>query len=167
MLAFVILILGIALRIIPHTPNFSPLIAIALFSGVYLNKRYNLWLPLLLIILSDLIIGLHQVILFTWGAIFLITLLGIFLRKYKNTLTVIFSSILGAFAFFIITNFGVWILGWYPQNLTGLIGCYIMALPFFRITLMSTIFYVTCFFGIYELLAFLAKKHSLVKILVD
>ena len=40
--------------------------------------------------------------------------------------------------FFIITNFGVWVSGSYGYTLQGFISCYILAIPFFTNTLIST-----------------------------
>ena len=53
----------------------------------------------------------------------------------------IFGPLLGAIIFFIITNFGVWIQGYYGYSMEGLIACYIMAIPFFHYTVISTIFF--------------------------
>ncbi|OQX86344.1 MAG: hypothetical protein B6D55_06250 [Candidatus Omnitrophica bacterium 4484_70.2] len=136
MLAILFLIIfTIITRIIPHPPNFTPLIAVALFSGVYFKKRFSFLIPLSIYVISDLILGVSDVSLFCWITIVFIYSLGT-------------SSIL----FFLITNFGVWLMGWYPQNWQGLIQCYIAALPFFRNTLISAILYTAVLFGGYEFL---------------
>ena len=41
------------------------------------------------------------------------------------------GSFLGACLFFILTNFGVWLLGGYGYTLNGLVASYTMAIPFF------------------------------------
>ncbi len=153
MLAIALIVLGILTRFLPHAPNFNPVIAIALFGGYYLNKKYAVLVPLLLMIMTDLFLGLHNVILFTWGSVILITILGIVQKKRKSVLTVGVSSLASAILFFLITNFGVWLSGWYPHTLQGLLNCYTMAIPFFRATLLSTIIYATVMFGAYELIA--------------
>jgi hypothetical protein len=49
---------------------------------------------------------------------------------------------LGSVIFFLISNFGVWILsGMYEKNLNGLAYCYFLALPFFVNTVLSTIIF--------------------------
>ncbi len=159
-LAVLFILVGVFSRLIPHLPNFSPLVAMALFSGVYLNKK-NAWLlPLGIFLISDLIIGLHQVIFFTWGSIILIYFLGRYLRKRKSVANTLIFTLAGSFLFFLITNFGVWIMGWYPPNLAGLASCYLNALPFFRTSLISDFVYVVAFFGVYE---YFTKKVELAR----
>ena len=47
-LVLVLIIFGIISRIIPHPPNFSPVTAIALFSGLnFLNKKIAFTLSLI------------------------------------------------------------------------------------------------------------------------
>lgn len=43
---------------------------------------------------------------------------------------------LASFVFFLFSNFGSWFY-WYPRNLTGLIACYTLALPFYQRTLLG------------------------------
>ncbi len=149
-LAILFIIIGVASRLIPHLPNFAPLAAIALFSGVYLKQK-NAWLiPLGAFLISDLIIGLHSTIPFTWGSILLIYFLGKQLKKRKTVLNTISFTLASSFLFFLVTNFGVWLIGWYPRNLAGLVNCYISAIPFFRTSLISNFAYVVVFFGAYE-----------------
>ena len=55
-------------------------------------------------------------------------------------------SFIGALTFFIISNFGVWISGsYYDISTQGLLNCYIMAIPFFTNTLLSTLFFAVIF----------------------
>ena len=99
------------------------------------------FLPALIIcfIFTDLIIGLHEIILFTWGSIIVIGLISN--RFIKNIFYRITGAVIGALIFYIITNFGVWSLGSYGYSLTGLILCYTLALPFFGYTMISTIIF--------------------------
>ena len=152
MIAFVIIAIGIAMRFLPHPVNVTPVAAIALFAGTYLNKKYALWVPLAIMIISDLFIGLHDVILYTWGSFVLVAIVGTWLRKNKNLLNIGRASVASSFLFFIITNFGVW-LHWYPRDVQGLVKCFAMALPFYRNAFVGDILFVAVFFGIYELAA--------------
>jgi hypothetical protein len=167
MLALSLIVIGILLRFAPHAPNFTPIAAIALFSGTYLNKKYALAIPLILMITSDIFIGMHNVILFTWGGFILITLLGLWIKKHKNTLTVISMSLASSILFYIVSNFGVWLMGWYPSNLKGLIDCYIMAVPFLRSFTLATILYTTVFFGVYELIARWVRDTKYSRVLLN
>ena len=99
--------------------------------------------------LTDLILGFHSLTLFTWGSVIVI---GFFSKFFKETMiTRIFGSILGACLFFIISNFGVWMLGAYEHNLNGIILCYTLALPFFAYSLISTFIFSSIIESLYKL----------------
>ena len=91
--------------------------------------------------LTDIIIGYHTGTFFTWGSVFLIGLLSIYFGK--NLSIRISGVLLGALVFFVITNFGVWASGMYGYTLSGLINCFILAIPFFGYSLVSTLIYAT------------------------
>jgi len=152
MIALMIVVIGIVMRFLPHPANVTPIAAIALFAGAYLNRKYVLWVPLAIIVISDLVIGLHDVVLYTWGSFLLIGLIGMWVKGNKRLLNIGLASVASSSLFFIVTNFGVW-MQWYPRNLQGLANCYMLALPFYRNTFIGDIVYVAVFFGIYELVA--------------
>ena len=125
-----------ASRLIPHPPNFTSLIALSFYIPALLGIRF---LPALIICfgLTDLIIGFHGTILFTWGSVIVI---GLVSHKFiKGVLSRISGALIGAIIFFTITNFGVWSLGFYGYSLKGLLECYTLAIPFFGYTLISTL----------------------------
>ena len=143
-----ILILAFA-RLIPHPPNFTPIIAVALVSG-YFFKNINLSSLILLVamLLSDLFIGFYENMIFVYASLLLITFVFHKISKkinYKNLFIYCFA---GSFIFFIFSNFGVWALGSpgvldvaYERNLSGLVECYILAIPFFGNTFLSTLIF--------------------------
>lgn len=151
-IAILLIIITVLSRLLPHIPNFSPLVAVALFSGVYLNKRYSFLIPLVIYIVSDIIIGLHNTVFFTWSTIILIYFLGHYLSKRKTVFNIISYTLLSSIIFFVVTNFGVWLVGWYPRTLEGLIKCFTLAIPFFRTSLLADLTYVGLLFGVYEIL---------------
>ena len=166
MLAMILILMGILLRFAPHAPNFTPVAAIALFSGVYLNKKYSLLIPLAMMIVSDLVLGMHNVVLFTWGGFLLVTLVGFWARKHKSVFGVLAASVVSSVMFYIVSNFGVWLMGWYQHDLAGLVKCYVMALPFLRNFTLATVVYSVVFFGIYDLVARSVKETKLAKVLL-
>jgi hypothetical protein len=166
MLALSLIIIGILLRFVPHAPNFTPVAAIALFGGAYLKRSHALIVPLLLMMTSDLFIGMHNVVLFTWGGFALITLLGPWMKKHRNTFGIILTSLASSLLFYMVSNFGVWVMGWYPHNLKGLLDCYIMALPFLRNFTLATLLYSALFVAAYELIAIAVKDKKLAKVLL-
>lgn len=128
----------VASRLIPHPPNFTSLIALSFYIPALLGIRF---LPALIICfgLTDLIIGFHGTILFTWGSVIVI---GLISHKFiKGVLSRISGALIGAIIFFTITNFGVWSLGFYGYSLKGLLECYTLAIPFFGYTLISTLIF--------------------------
>ena len=160
MLAYSLIILGVLSRLIVHIPNFTPVIAIALFSGTYLKKKYAIIVPVALMAFTDLFLGFHNIMFFTWGSFALIAALGLRLKGKVNFRSVFAGSLISAILFFVVTNFGVWLVsGMYPKTLAGLANCFLMAVPFFRYTVLSTFVYSFVLFGGYELVA--AKVKSI------
>ena len=118
-LNFIIILIGIAIlsRLIPHPPNFTPITAIALFSTIHFkNKILTYLIPIIGLFISDLILGLSLVNLFVYLSFIAITFIGFKFQKINN-----YSILLSSTTFFIVSNFGVWILG-YPKNIEGLIS---------------------------------------------
>lgn len=165
-----LILIGVSLRIIPHVPNFTPIAAIALFGGVYFSKRIALLLPIGAMLISDIFIGYYEpkLMISVYGSFLLCTILGFWLKKHKGWYTVGGSAILSSVLFFLITNFAVWSFApWYAKTLSGIIQCYLMALPFFRNTLLGDLFYTTVFFGSYELIhVWVRSKFGMKKTLV-
>jgi hypothetical protein len=166
MLAISLIIIGILLRFIPHTANFTPVAAIAIFAGVYLNKKQALIVPLLLMVLSDIFLGMHNVVIFTWGSFILVTLLGMWARNHKTVLGIASTSVVSSILFYVITNFGVWVMGWYPLTAKGLLDCYILGLPFLRIFSLATLVYTVVLFGAYEFISSRVRNTKLAKVLL-
>jgi len=130
-------------RLIPHPPNFTPIIALAIMSS-YFFKNLNLSLGILLIsmLMSDIFIGFYKNMFFVYLSLFLITFLFFKMTKVINFKNLFLFGFLGSFVFFIISNFGVWFIGnLYEKNLNGLVECYLLAIPFFKNTLFSTIIF--------------------------
>lgn len=151
-IALALVAFGVLSRYLPHPPNFAPIAAIGLFAGAYLPRRWALVLPLAAMIVSDVFIGFHGLILWTWGSFMAIGLFStLVLKKNVNITTVLASSLGASVLFYLVTNFGVWMEGMlYPPTLAGLTSSYVNGLPFFRNTLIGDLFYVTIFFGAYE-----------------
>ena len=159
---YALIVLGIVSRLAPHPWNATPVMAIALLGGTYLSKRSAILLPLTIVALSDLIIGWHSTAPFTWGAFVLTGLIAWWVRPRPSPFRVVMGALSGSVSFFLITNFGVWLVGGlYPRSVAGLQQCFVAALPFFRNTLMGDVVYTTVFFGGYALAAnLLLSRHT-------
>ena len=135
-IVLLIVIFGVICRLIPHPPNFSPVTAIALFGGLnFSDKRIAFSIPLVVLFLSDLILGISMINLFVYTGFLTIVFLGTKIKSIKFG-----NIILSSFIFFLISNFGVWIIG-YPKNIEGLILCYTMAIPFFGYSIAGDLFF--------------------------
>ena len=129
-------------RFIPHPPNFTSLIALSFYVPVFLGIRF---LPALIIsfAITDLIIGYHSGTHWTWGSVLLIGLTSQFFTK--NIKTRLVGATNGALIFFIVTNFGVWLSGMYGLTISGLYKCFVLAIPFFAYSVISTLFFSAIF----------------------
>ena len=156
---FLIILLAVAARLIPHPPNFVPIGALALFSGSNFKKKTAYLIPLSAMFLSDIFLGLHSTIFFVYLSFILITFIGNRIKSLKFS-SLLLASLGSSILFFLITNFGVWVLfSFYPKTFNGLIQCYTMAIPFFRNTVLGDLFYSFFFFYGFEYLSkFLQKK---------
>ena len=129
-------------RIIPHPPNFTPILGMAVFAPYFCRDYFiSLALPLSALVLTDIILGFHGSMIWVYVSVGLIVALAHLGKLYAPTLARVTGLVVGGPAlFFIITNFGVWLAGGlYPMTAEGLMACYIAALPFFGNSLVSTI----------------------------
>ncbi len=163
------ILLAAASRLIPHPPNVTPIAAMALFGGAYFSNRAAAYLvPLAAMVLSDLALGFHPTMPFVYASFILIVLIGSRLRGRRTLSTVTLSALASSVLFFLVTNFGVWVMGTlYPKTLAGLAAAYVAALPFFRNTVLGDLSYVAILFGGFALLErylpALREDHRLVQ----
>ena len=135
-----LIFIGVMSRIYPYAPNFTPMLSIALLSGFYSKNRFFVLLPILIMLMSDIMLGNHAIVPWVYSSFILIFALGYFIKKSSYSYILIFS-IFSSVIFFIISNLGVWFTGGYSYSFNGLIACYTAAIPFFKNTLISTILY--------------------------
>ena len=135
------IVLAVASRLLPHPPNFAPITGIALFAASKINKKLiAFFLPLVCLFITDLILGLSWINLFVYLSFGLISMMGMLVKRV-SILTILGSSLL----FFIVSNFGVWLL-YYPLSLEGLVSCFTLAIPFFGNTLAGDLVYTALLF---------------------
>lgn len=155
---------GICLRLVlADIPNFAPVAALALFSGMYFRSWWvAASLPLLVMGLSDQILGGYdyRLMVLVHGALALPVVAGGLLRRLgvdrssplRYSAGVLGGSLVFSCLFFLVTNFGVWL--WsdiYESTLSGLGRCFVSALPFFRYTLGGDLVFAIALFGGYSL----------------
>ena len=149
-------------RMLPHTYNFSPLGAMALFGAVHFTNKWQAFIiPITATWLSDLFI--NNVIYaqyypeFTWfyegfywqyASYLLIGLVGMVVISKVNVPRVLTGLLASSTIFFLVSNFGVWVGSkTYTQDIAGLSLCYAAGLPFIKGTMMGDLVYGTILFG--------------------
>jgi hypothetical protein len=151
-LAILFIFAAVLIRLLPHPPNVAPIVGVGLFCGAYFSKRWVWVLPVLTMAAGDFLLGLRGVNLFGWVAVALIGGLGLLLRSQKRLGPVAAASLAGSVIFYLISNFGVWMVGGlYPPTVSGLINCYVAGIPFFSNAVMGDLVYTAILFGGYEL----------------
>jgi hypothetical protein len=147
-------------RVIPHPPNVTPIAAMALFGGAFLaNRRLALAVPLAAMLLSDVVLGLTvygNVLFFSQPVVYLALLatvaIGRLLRGNKSPHRVLLAALASSLMFFVVTNFAVWASErLYSRDWSGLLACYIAAIPFFRNSVAGDLAFVVILFGGYAL----------------
>jgi hypothetical protein len=158
------------IRLIPHPWNFTPVGALGLFGGARLRSGWAYALLLGVMAGSDLLLywirgdkpfNLAVYICFAltvlWGRLFL---------RNGGAVRIAALSVLIGVQFFLVTNLAAWwtlsapftgtdgtvMTPLYARNLSGLIACYIAALPFAGNQLLGDLFYSGLLFGSYALL---------------
>jgi hypothetical protein len=163
-LIFVAILTAAFMRLIPHWPNFTPVAAIALFSGTYISRKsLALLIPLSALLLSDLVLGFHSTMIAVYAAFGITVLVGFWLHNRVKFGNIALASVFSSVTFFLITNFGSWISGMmpYPMNFSGLMMAYSAGIPFFNNGLLGDLFYNTILFGGFFLVGI--RYPSLVK----
>ena len=159
-----IIVLAASTRLIPHPPNFAPIAGISLFSGAKLNKKQAFLIPLSVMFISDMFLGFHSTMPYVYISFAFIVLIGRFIKNKLNFRNLVLASLTSSVLFYILTNFGVWAsTNLYPRSLNGLFQSYILALPFFKNTILSDQIYTLSLFYGYQFIEFLVKRFTFVK----
>ncbi len=150
-----------ASRFIPHPPNFTSMIALSFYVPLIFGRKYILSL-LICFLITDLFIGFHSTILFTWGSI---AVIGLITKYFLNSQYHRYFGVLGStMIFFILSNFGVWFIGYFHGiNNLSLIETYVIAIPFYGNTLISTIIFsivIEYLISLKKIKLILKKKYS-------
>ncbi len=165
----VLLVLGIACRLLPHVDSFTPVAAIALFAGFFFRpKLIALAIPLAIMFVSDAFLEATPLgVKITVYLAFLFPLVfAPLLRKRLSPVRIGGSALIAALLFYLVTTFAVW-WAFYPQTLGGLLECYGVGLPFLAKKLIGDLLWSGAIFGSYAVIRQLqTRKASLVGVSV-
>ncbi len=145
MLPTLLIALCVVLRIVPHPPNFAPVGATAVFAGRTMKPAVAIAVVLVAMFVGDVALAwlrgyptVSAVTPFVYAGFVAQALLGKVLRKRRGG--ALAAATLGSCAFFLLSNFGVWIGGtMYTHDASGLAACFVAAIPFFGGTLLGDI----------------------------
>jgi len=142
---------AVLFRLVPHTPNLVPIGAIALFAGYAVKSKWSFLIPVLVMIISDYFVGFHNTMWFVYGSYVAITVMGRACAKHVTLPRITLLSLTGSALFYLVTNFGVWLMGtMYTKDLSGLIQSYLYAIPFFRATLIGDMIFNGVLYVLYS-----------------
>lgn len=149
-------------RLIPHPWNFTAIGAMALFGGAYFpSKIQSLIIPIAALIVSDLVLGFHNTMFFVYGAFMITVILGWTLREERSVVKIGTMALVTSSLFFLISNFGVWAMQtMYPMTWSGLVACYVAAIPFFDNQIYGDLFFSGVLFGAYEVLKKVSRSYA-------
>ena len=143
--------LVVAARLLPHTPNVTPIMASALFAGMVLQRRaLALLVPLGGMLIGDLAIGFDQwqVMAVVYAALAWPVAIGFLARRYRLSRVIVPAALSCSLLFFATTNLAVWAFsGLYSLDMAGLIQCYVAALPFLKYTVTGDLLWTAVLFG--------------------
>jgi len=154
MLAYLFVVLAVAVRFMPHPWMFTPVVGSLLFFGAR-GPRRQIWIPFVLLAASDVLLTKlvyrypftsDHLVTFAWYAAIL--WLGTRLGAKTKFIPVIGAALASSVSFYLITNLAAWAwLDMYPKDLSGVIMSYTAALPFFRNALAGDLIFTLAMFA--------------------
>ena len=158
---YLLTILVAASRFLPHPPNVACVGALGLFAGCYLCGRRAYLVPLAVLLLSDCVGHLLRIpgmgfyspvtMLMVYAGAMAAIPVGRWMRSNESLLRFPAGALAASSLFFLLSNFGVWLGGWYPMTASGLALCYTNAIPFFGYTIAGDLVFTAILFGSWEL----------------
>ncbi len=170
--AYLLLLVAVLSRVIPHPGlwNFTAVGGALLYFGARRPWREML-APLAALVATDYVLTVFtyhyafhwQTYVAQWVWYGAAMALGSFLLRDRTTFVRVAAGVvLGPTSFFLMSNFGVWaVSGMYPRTLSGLVACYIAAIPFsFVNDLISTAIIAGLAFGVPVLVRRMSRAHA-------
>lgn len=160
-LAFSLVLLAIAGRLMPHVWNVTPVAAVSLLAGHLLPRKWAIGVPLVAMFVADLFIGFYHlpVMLTVYGSFAAVAVFGRWIKQVKPH-RVLAAALVSSTFFFLTTNFAVWSSGtWYPKTIAGLLLAYEMGIPFFRNMALGDLIFTGVMFGTWAWINKLAYRH--------
>ena len=157
---YLLILFVAASRFLPHPPNVACIGALGLFAGCYLSGRLAYLIPIAALFISDCVghmlgfpgMGFYNPV--TMAMVYLGAMAAVPVGRWISHNQKLWKLAAGSLAastlFFLLSNFGVWMGGWYPITTAGLIACYASAIPFFGYTIAGDLLFSGALFGAWE-----------------
>ncbi len=161
---YLLIALGVVARLVPHPWNFTPIGALGLFAGANCRPRFAWLVPLCSLLVADLILGFYSPItmIFVYLGFLAGPLIGRWIIAPRRSAGRIGSAVLmSSTVFFVVSNFGVWLGGFYSLTLAGLVECYVLAIPFYGVMVVGDGLYAAILFGGQEMLSPALRRANL------
>lgn len=162
-ISLALILFGVAMRILPHPPNMTPVSAIAFASALYFRKRWSIIMPLAAVMISDILIGFYdwRIMTSVYASFLIVGIISRVSARYRTTFAVGLSVFASSAIFFLITNTAVWLFSpWYAKNISGLLYSYWLGVPFWRNMLIGDSAYTALLVLIFEVSIYAIKKSE-------
>ena len=158
-----LILIGVLSRLLPHPANMTAVGGVAIYSGAKIDTKKALIITFGTMFLSDAVIGFHSLMWATYGSLMVAVLVGRCVGPRTNVQRIFGGTLAASVIFFIITNFAVWAATpLYVKTLSGFIDCYIMALPFFRNSVIGDFGYTFIIFGSLQFILYGVQRIHMV-----
>jgi len=151
-LALGLIVIGVLSRLIPHPPNVTAVVGASLLAAYAIR---NVWLaalvPVAIMALADVVLGWHSSALFTYAGMLVSVFVGRGLLTRLSLFRLGGAAFIASLAFFLISNFGVFLGGYYGPGLDGLAATYVAAIPFWGLSLVGDLGATALLFGLFVL----------------
>ena len=150
-----VIIVATVIHLLPHPFGVSSVGAMALYAGAFGDKRTSWMVPLIPLCLGLIVTGLYEpiVMLFVFAGFALSTFAGRWFLSRKRELWRFGGAVaVGALIFYLLSNFSMWLAGYYPKTLAGLAECYVAGLPFLGQSMLADAAYCFVLFGLHRTL---------------
>jgi hypothetical protein len=139
------IVLCVVLRVVPHPPNLAPVGATAVMAGRTMPRWAAILTVIVAMFVGDVLLSwtrgypiVNVTTPFVYAGFAIQALLGRALVRRRGG--AIAAAVLGACAFFVISNFGLWLTGdFFPHTPAGLSTCFVAAIPYFERTLLGDV----------------------------
>lgn len=151
-LALGLIVIGVLSRLIPHPPNVTAVVGVSLLGAYAIRSPWlAAFVPVAVMALADVVLGWHSSALFPYAGMLAGALIGRGLLRQLSLVRLGGAAFLASLAFFLISNFGVYLGGYYGFGLDGLVACYVAAIPFWGLSLIGDLGSTAILFGLFVL----------------